>query len=185
MPASPPQAHLPSPRYDDHVQDASAHRPPLRAHFSDVTLGTGGFALSRSRNTSRLEEGGMRARPGMFASLLSLYGVSRNARSSLRQSNIHTLSRENSMTLERQSSQAHSTALQRGVTTCDTILDEDDPRITGTGLNRSDENKRPIRPTLMQRLTSRYGRQVKDTKEPAITYHISRGLFFLQMSSRS
>lgn len=185
MPASPPQAHLPSPHYDDHMRDASTHRPPLRAHFSDVTLDTGGFPLSRSRNTSRLEEGGMRARPGMFASLLSLYGVSRNARPSSRHSNIHTLSRENSMTLERQTSQARSTALQRGVTTCDIILDEDDPRITGAGPNRSDEDKRHIRPTLIQRLTSRYGRQVKDTKEPAITYHISRELFSLQMTSCS
>jgi len=185
MPTSPPQAHLPSLCYDDQVQDASTRRPPLRAHFSDVTLGTGGFPLSRSRNTSRLEEGGLRARPGMFASLLSLYGVSRNARSSSRHSNVHTLSRENSMTLERQNSQAHSTALQRRVTTCDTNLDEDDPRITGVGPNCSDEDKRPSRPTLIQRLTSRYGRQVKDTKEPGITYHISRELSSLEMSSCS
>jgi len=185
MPASPPRAHLPSLRYDDPPQVASSRRPPLRAHFSDVQLDTGGYSLSRRRNTSRLEEGGVKARPGMFASLLSLYGVSRNARSSSRHSNVHTLSRENSMISERQISQAHSTALQRGVTTCDTILDEDDPRITGAGPNRRDEDKRPTRPTLIQRLTSRYGKQTKDPKGPAITYHISRELFPPQTSRRS
>ena len=178
IPASPPRAHLPSLRYDDPVQDEFNHRPPLRAHFSDVQLDTGGFPLSRSRNTSRLEEGGVRARSGMFASLLSLYGVSRNARrSSSRHSNVHTLSRESSMMSE--DSQAHSTALQRGLTTCNPILDDDDPRITGAAPNRRDEQKRPIRPTLIQRLTSRYGKQTKDPKDPkgpAITYHISREL---------
>lgn len=130
--------------------------------------------MSRSRNTSRLEEGGLRARPGMFASLLSLYGVSRNAQPSSRHTNVHTLSRENTMMSERQISQAHSTALQRGVTTCNAVLDEDDPRITGAGPNRRDEDKQPIRPTFMQRLTSRYGKQTKESKGPAITYHISR-----------
>ena len=176
IPASPPRAHLPSLRYDDPVQGEFNHRPPLRAHFSDVRLDTGGFPLSRSRNTSRLEEGGLRARSGMFASLLSLYGVSRNARSSSRHSNVHTLSRESSMMSESQNSQAHSTALQRGVTTCNPILDDDDPRITGAAPNRRDEDKRPNRPTLIQRLTSRYGKQTKDPKGPAITYHISREL---------
>ena len=184
MPPSPPQAHLPNLRYDDPVQDASTRRPPLRAHFSDVQIDTGGFPLSRSRNTSRLEEGGVRARPGMFASLLSLYGVSRNARMS-RHSNVHTLSRENSMMSECQRSQAHSTALQRGLTTCNPVLDEDDPRITGAGPNRRDEDKRPIRPTLIQRLTSHYKKQPNDPKEPAITYHISRELFSPQVRSSS
>jgi hypothetical protein len=78
---------------------------------------------------------------------------------------------------ESQNSQAHSTALQRGVTTCNPILDDDDPRITGVGPNRRDEEKRPIRPNFIQRLTSRHGKQAKDPKGPAITYHISRELF--------
>ena len=81
------------------------------------------------------------------------------------------------MMSERQNSQAHSTALQRGVTTCNAILDDDDPRITGAGPNRRDGDQRPIRPNFIQRLTSRYGKQTKDTKGPAITYHISRELF--------